>query len=172
MAISWKHTALTAGAVALLVALLAPASILAQQGRGWAGGHGCEMRRGPMGMALLLGQLDLTDAQRDQVRTVMQEHDAELQALMEKVDAARAAQHAAITATPVNEAEIRAKGADLAAAMTETAVLRARIHEQVSQILTPEQRAKAEELRAQRQKRMGERRERWHQRRQAGPPQQ
>lgn len=172
MASSLKKSALIASAVALIVVLLAPASILAQPGQGWLGGRGCDGRKGPMGMERLLGQLDLTDAQRDQVRAVMREHDSELEALVEKTRAAHRAQHAAITATPLDEAEIRARGADLAAALTDTAVLRARIHEQVAQILTPEQRAKAEQLRTERASRIEERHRRWQQRGQAAPPQQ
>jgi Spy/CpxP family protein refolding chaperone len=67
---------------------------------------------------------------------------------------------------------------EAAAIEAEAAVLRARVHEQIYQVLTPEQQQKAKTLQAERQKRRAERQERMKQRdeqrrqqRQAQPPQ-
>jgi protein CpxP len=117
-------------------------------------------------MAGMLGldQLGLSDQQRQQVRTVMEQHREELRALGEKVGAAHKAQHDAVMAVPFDEGQVRARANELAAVQADMAVLRARIHNEVFQVLTPEQQAKAEQLRAERTQRAAERRQRWSQR--------
>ncbi len=75
-------------------------------------------------------------------------------------------EHAAVTRIPVDENEVRARVTELAAVQADFAVLRARIHEQVYQVLTPEQQAKAKTLQAERQKRRSERMEQRKQERQ------
>jgi Spy/CpxP family protein refolding chaperone len=106
-----------------------------------------EERGGPMGwgsrFGIPLGRLGLTDAQREQVRAVMQSHGAELKALADRAFAAHEALHAAIAADPVDEGTIRARSGDVAAVQADEAVTRARIRAEVFQVLTPEQRAKA-----------------------------
>ena len=66
---------------------------------------------------------------------------------------------------PVDENEIRARVSEASAVEADFAILRARIHEQVYQVLTPEQQAKAKTLQAERQKRRSERAEQFKQRR-------
>jgi Spy/CpxP family protein refolding chaperone len=66
----------------------------------------------------------------------------------------------------MNEDQIRARAAEVAAAQTEMALLRARIHAALYQVLTPEQQSKAQQLRADRQKRFEERRQQREQLRQ------
>ena len=60
---------------------------------------------------------------------------------------------------PVDENEIRARVSEASAVEADFAVLRARVHEQVYQVLTPEQQAKAKTLQAERQKKRAERAE-------------
>jgi Spy/CpxP family protein refolding chaperone len=78
-----------------------------------------------------------------------------------------------------DEAAIRQQGEAVGAAIAEAAVLRSRIRAEVWAVLTPEQHAKAEQLRAERQARMQERQTRMQQRmqdrqnqRSAAPPDQ
>ena len=79
--------------------------------------------------------------------------------------AAHEARHQAVTRVPVDENEIRARVSEASAVEADFAILRARVHEQVYQVLTPEQQAKAKSLAAERQKRRAERVERFKQRR-------
>ena len=63
---------------------------------------------GPMGaIGIPLNRLDLTDAQRDQVKSVMDSHQAELRPLGEKAMTARRALERAVTADTVDEGAIR-----------------------------------------------------------------
>jgi protein CpxP len=129
-------------------------------GRRGPGGPG-----GPGGLGLPLRALDLSDAQREQVQTIMQGYRDEFQATGRKLAAARKAQHDAVTAVPANESLIRARVAEASAVETEAALLRAKVHGEVWAVLTPEQQAKATALKAEREKRMAEMRSRMEQRR-------
>lgn len=141
-------------------------------GLGPGGGPG--FGRGGLGGPLaMLRQLDLTETQRDQVRQVMEGQREAFRAIGERLAAAHKAQHAAVTAAPLDEQAVRAKSAELAEVMADAAVLRARVHSEVFAVLTPEQQAKAAELAAQREARRDQVRERVRQRiqqRRAAPP--
>jgi Spy/CpxP family protein refolding chaperone len=97
---------------------------------------------GPMG----LERLGLSDAQREQVRTIVQSHDDELKALNDRAFAAHQALEASVIADVVDEGAIRARSADVAAVEADLAVTRARIRSEVLPVLTPQQRALASEL--------------------------
>lgn len=161
---------LAATAVAV-TAVVGGASVFAQGGpdgfghRRFGGGFGGGFGRGG-GAGLPLFALNLTDEQRTQVKGVYEQHRAEMQKAGERVRAAFRAQHEAASALPVDENAIRAKSSELAAAQADAAIVRARIHTAVYQVLTPEQQQKAQELRTQRQERMNQRREQFEQRRQ------
>lgn len=120
-------------------------------GRMGPGGPGGPGRGGPM---MLLRGLDLTDAQKDQVKSLMQSHAEERKALGDRARAAHQALQAAITADSLDEALIRQRSADVAAVDADMAVAEARTHAEVWQILTPEQKAKAKEFQAKAQERM------------------
>jgi Spy/CpxP family protein refolding chaperone len=97
----------------------------------------------------------------------------ELRAVGERLAAARRAQQEAVTAATLDEGTVRAKTAELAEVMADAAVLHARLHSEVYAVLTPEQQAKAAELKAQRDARRTQMRERMRQRmeqRRAAPP--
>jgi protein CpxP len=112
---------------------------------------------GPFGpTALPLRELDLSDAQRDQVRTVMQSHEAAFKEIGDRSRQAHEALNAAITADALDESAIRARAADLAAVEADAAVLRARVHQEVFSLLTAEQQTKAKALQAEAQKKMKE----------------
>jgi protein CpxP len=153
---------IAAGVLALGVsALLVTATLAARQddtGGGWQPRFG-RMHRGSGGFGLALRQLDLTDAQREQVQSIFQQNRDEMRAAGEKLRAARRGLHDAASAGTVDEAAIRTAAETLANAEAEAAISRARVHAQVWQILTPEQQAKAKELRQQREQRRKERRQ-------------
>ena len=165
---------LAAGIGSLGVVAVLSASLLAQ-GPAGPGDRGERGRRGhgPMGMGrglegLPLRGLDLTDAQREQVRGIMTARQGDFKAVGERLRTAHEAQRQAVTRVPVDENEIRARVSEASAVEADFAILRARIHEQVYQVLTPEQQAKAKTLAAERQKRRAERVEQFKQRRQEG----
>jgi periplasmic protein CpxP/Spy len=111
-------------------------------------------------------QLGLTDAQREQVREVMQRHRSDMQEAGTRLREAHEAQRSAIETTPVNEGLVRSTGEALANAQTDMALVRARIHSEVWSLLTPEQQEKAKQLKSERAARMKQRVERRQQRRQ------
>jgi protein CpxP len=114
-------------------------------GPGRFGGPG-----GPMGMLPMLGrEINLTDAQRDQVKAIADSHKDEWKAIFDREQTAREALMNAIMADTINDALVRQKSAEVAAVEADAAVARAHVYAEVSQILTPEQKAKLKEMRAQ-----------------------
>jgi Spy/CpxP family protein refolding chaperone len=118
----------------------------------------------------LLRGLDLSEVQRDQVRTIMSTHREESRALQQRQQAAMRALQDATEGT--DEAAIRQQGEAVGAVIADAAVLRSKVRAEVWAVLTPEQQAKAEQLRAERKTRMAERQkqmqQRMEQRRQRG----
>jgi protein CpxP len=160
-------------AAAALVATVGAGAAVAQPG--WDGGrghHGRGMREGGVPFA----QLNLSDDQRQEIRRIMEQHRTERQAVSNKLREARKAQADAVNTIPVDESAIRARSAELATAETEAALLRARMHSEIYNVLTPDQQAKAKELRAAREQRRQEMRKqrqesrRNRQQRQSPPP--
>ncbi len=156
---------------AAVVAVLAAVPLIAGADGQWGPRHWGFMGGGFPG----LRALGLTDEQRQQIRAAMSAHREEFRAVAERTRAARQAQLAAIEQVPMNESQIRAASSELAAAEADAAVLRARVHEQVFSLLTPEQQTKANALAAERRQLRAQRQAEWKQRmdkhRQAPAPQ-
>ena len=117
---------------------------------------------------MILRALDLTEAQREQVKNVMQGHRADMEAIGKRLREAHRAQREAVETVPVNEGLIRSTAQALATAETDMAILQSRIHNEVWNLLTPEQQAKAKELKSQRENRSKQRRQLRRQPRQQG----
>jgi periplasmic protein CpxP/Spy len=112
-----------------------------------------------LGMLRRLGpRLNLTDAQRAQLKSIADTHKDEWKALSDRARAAREALNDAVLADPVDEGLIRAKAADVAAADADMAVASARARGEAWQILTPEQQAQAKQFQAEMKNRLKERR--------------
>ena len=79
--------------------------------------------------------------------------------------AARAALAEAVTADGVDEAEIRSRAARVGTLEGDAAVRRARLYAAVRNVLTPEQRERADEMQAESRERLEARRERMQERR-------
>jgi protein CpxP len=184
-ATTWTHMKLMAGTLALSLGLsLGLAGAAAAQpglgpdggghmgprgkGPGGPGGPGGRMA-GPLGGLLglhpdlPLAALNLTDAQREQVRTILQGHRDEGRALATRAQTALEALRKASEGT-VDEGAIGQQGQALGAVIAEAAVLRARVRSEVFAILTPEQQAEATKIQAERRTRMQERRAKVQQR--------
>ncbi len=120
-----------------------------------AGGRtACTHRRtvaglyGPMRLRAMAQQLGLSVAQKEQLRAVVQSHKNDWQALRKRAMEARQSLRQAITANAVDDAAIRRQSAQLASVQADIAVARAHVRAEMLKVLTPEQRAKAETLRA------------------------
>ena len=129
----------------------------------------------PGGQMMHLRALDLSDAQREQIRSIHEQNAEMTQAAVERVRVARQALEDAVTADVVNEGAIRVVASELGIAEGDAAVQRASVHAQVWQTLTLEQQVAAREAevemqqrRDQRRQRTGERRERRQERRPQG----
>ena len=117
--------------------------------------------RGGRAMALLppVRQLDLSDEQREQVRAAV---GASRDAAREGARAMRATRRdlaEAVTAEVMDEDRIRSLATDLGRLEGDAAVERARLYAAVWGLLTPEQQARAAEIRTERRERREERRE-------------
>jgi periplasmic protein CpxP/Spy len=102
-------------------------------------------------------RLGLTDRQKQQMKSVAQAHREERTSLRQRLAAARMALREATTATPIDEALVRQRRADLSAVRADAAVQRARVRSEMIQVLTPEQQSQLktfqDEMRHRRQRR-------------------
>lgn len=147
-------------------------TVLAAQGPGPGGprrggpGFGPGQGRGGPQAGLALRALDLTDAQREQVEQLMQQHRQQTRALVERAHAAEEAQRQAMEAPSFNEQQIRAAAQALAEVQTDLAVQQARLRSDIYALLTSEQQQRLQQMQAEREGREKERRTRMQQRRQ------
>lgn len=165
--------------VATVAALAAvPVSLaFAQAGPGGKWGHrgpGARVERGighdgfgrGFGMGVALGRLNLTDQQREAIKTIREGHKPEFEALRQRTRTAREAMHTAMKAEIVDENAVRAASGQLGDVRTEQAVLQARIRNEVWNVLTAEQKAEANALKLKAAERQTQRRQRMDDRRQ------
>jgi periplasmic protein CpxP/Spy len=136
-----KRVLIAAGLAAALIS--GGALALAQPPQG--PGPGPRMHGGPGGPGVGgprdfgLRGIELTDAQKEQVKSIRESHKAEFQAIGEKMRAAHDAFAQATQAETVDEASVRAKSTAVASAMADEAILRAKVRTEINAILTPEQ---------------------------------
>ena len=148
-------------AAGLLAVVAAAAVPLVAQGPPPGGGPMGPMGRGPGGPGMrgpggpggpgfvgIPPGIDLTEDQRQQVRSIMESHRDQMQQVGEKVRTAREGMQALIEADTLDESAIRAKAAEVAAAEADAAIMQAKVRAEVFQILTPEQLQKVKEFRA------------------------
>jgi periplasmic protein CpxP/Spy len=150
----------------LVVASLAWVGVILAQGQAPAAASPMGGGRGMvghmmMGRAMVLGrvarQLGLTDAQKQDIKAVIQGHKADFQALAQKAMPVHQQLRAAIQSN--DEAAIQNLSGELGQVAVDRAVLAARVHQEVFAKLTPDQRAKAaallQQFQARRQARLG-----------------
>ena len=136
-------------AVALLALVMCGAATLSyaqesnqNQGATAWGGH----RHGHMGY--LAKQLNLTDAQKAQIKTMIQAQRATLRPLMQQMAQNRLAMLNATASGAFDQAKVQAIATQQAQIMAQLAVQKASLHSQIyNQVLTAEQKAKADQLR-------------------------
>ena len=133
---------------AALTLSLGALPLLAQgPGRGGArmGGPGAPGPGGPMGVLPGLNRVDLTDAQREQIRAIL-EQEREAGAPGEKVRQAEEALHTAILADAPDAQAIDNAKAALNSAHAAELDRRVELMEKVAQVLTPAQRQELAQL--------------------------
>lgn len=149
---------------ALVAALIGGGAAVSAQGPGPRGPHG----HGPRGFGpragLALEGVDLTDAQRQQIRQLREQHRDQTRSLVDRIHKAHEAQRQALATMPFDEARIRAAMQELGEAQTELAVQNARLQSEIYALLTPQQQEQIQKRRAERQARMEQRRERMQER--------
>jgi Spy/CpxP family protein refolding chaperone len=113
-------------------------------GPGGRGGFGMG-RGGPGGpMGLGIDPRDLTDAQRDQVKAIRDNHAAEMKPLIERTQKARQALNNAVL---TSVGDIRGLAFEVGSAEGELAFQQAQIETEILGVLTPEQKQKMQERR-------------------------
>lgn len=106
-----------------------------------------------LGVRRLLAQLNLTDDQKTRIRTIFANHRDAFRALHEQLREKRVALREAARTEPFDEALVRSRAQEVANVQVEMMVARTRLVNEVTSVLTPEQKAKLDELREQRRQR-------------------
>jgi len=104
---------------------------------------------------MMLGRLDLTDSQKEQVKQILDSQQDQQKALREREAAARDALETVSTSGTFDEGAIRARAAELANVESDMAVERARIYNDVFQILSADQQTRLKALQAEMRDRAG-----------------
>ena len=116
------------------------------QGRGKFGHHhGWMLQR-------MTKELNLTEAQQAQIKTILQTQRVEIQPLMQQLHQNEQAQSAAITGA-FDETQARAFAGKQTQIMSDLIVEKERTKSEIYAVLTPDQRAKAQQLLQERQQR-------------------
>jgi Spy/CpxP family protein refolding chaperone len=121
------------------------------RGRGGPGGPGGVL--GPM----MLGRLDLTDAQKERVKGIVESHQAEMKTLGTKAMKAQRALEDAVVGDTFDEATVRMRAAEVGSVEADFTVARARVYSEVFQALTADQQKKLKDMRTEMRKSMDER---------------
>ncbi len=160
----WKHAVATAAAIVLFAGAYAGIAYAGQRGQGGPG-MGMGMRGpggpgGPMGefMGRMGEQLGITDAQKQQIKSIMDQNRDAVQPLMKAAGDAREALMDAATGG-ADQGTLQDKANALGAAEAQMALAHAKIQQQIfTQVLTPDQQQKALQLRDQMRQHMQQRR--------------
>jgi protein CpxP len=99
-------------------------------------------------------QLDLTDAQKTQIKEIMTKEKPTLKPLMLQLGQSRSQLRQLELNSTFDEAQARTIAAQQTQTMTELAVQRARVEAELIQVLTPDQKTKLTQLWQQREQRM------------------
>ena len=152
---------------AAMVALLAGgATAFAQapeQGprRGGPGAPGAFGRGGGPGLDLPLRELNLTDAQQQQVKAIRDRHRDESQQLGARLRTALEEQRKAVETEPVNDSLIRQATQQLSDVEADVAVAQAHVRSEVLAVLTADQKAQLQKMQADRQAKAAQGRQRF-----------
>jgi len=138
--------------------------------RGKRGMRGKRGKRGHRGMGRMFRNLDLTDAQKTQVQTIMKNNRESSKTMRQQMRANKQALRKATENGAFNQSEVQAianKQGNLHAQMI---VQKQKVKAEIFNVLTAEQKAKLAEQKAERAKKMQERKAKWAEKRKAKQP--
>jgi protein CpxP len=139
-----KKRTLWSTAAALVLAAAVAIPVVAQPPAGRGGGPGGPGGPGGRGGPLpMLRSLDLSDAQREQIRTITKQQREADNSPREKLGALQKQLHLAILADSQDTQKIDELKTAISAAAVEELTARIDVETRIAQVLTPEQRAKA-----------------------------
>jgi Spy/CpxP family protein refolding chaperone len=107
----------------------------------------CGKGKGHHGHHGLWKKLNLTDAQRNQVKAIMSEERPKIKPLVQQLKAGRDQLNSLRQSGPFDEAKVRSIAKGQTDTLIELIVAKERMKSRVYALLTPEQRTKAQELR-------------------------
>lgn len=122
-----------------------------------AEGRGRGMRGGGRMGGAFFRNLDLTDAQKAQMKSIRESHSQTVRPLMEQIRAKRQEIRQASEGGTFNEALVTQKLSEIAPLEAKLMGERSRLHQEMLSVLTAEQKAKLEQSREQRKSRWAER---------------
>ena len=115
--------------------------------RGGRGMFGPGGPGGPLAMLRIMGpELNLSDAQKQQIKNLAETHRDEWRALADRERTAHQALTAAIMADAIDEGLIRSKSAELAVVQTDVALAAARVRAEVWPLLNADQQARLKQM--------------------------
>jgi protein CpxP len=143
-------------AVAVPAAIAQTAGEGSKEGRRGKWGHRAG-RGGDRLMGRGFGQLDLTDAQKAQMKQIRESQRESLQPLKQELRAKKQEIRTATASGTFDEALVRQKLAEIAPIEAKLMAEQFRVHQEMLSVLTPEQRTKLDQMREQFKSRKGER---------------
>jgi Spy/CpxP family protein refolding chaperone len=115
-------------------------------------------------MAYMAKELNLTDAQKEQIKSIWQANRASSRPLMQQMQQNRLAMLTATSGGAFDQAKVTALATQQAQLMAQMTVQRESIQHQIyTQVLTPEQRTTADQMRQKQINRINERMQKWSQ---------
>lgn len=147
-----------------LILALTTTALLAGAGTTLARGHGPHQHRGAQ-MSHMLSSVDATDAQRAQIKTIMESNKTQAKADMKQVGETRRALRELDPMASNYNSEVARLADQLADATRQATIDKAAIRAQVAAVLTPEQRATLQAKRAERMQKREEHRQKRMERR-------
>lgn len=171
---------LTAAILSIVLVAMGAMFIFAQDGAGQQDGKRGGGKRGHFGKrgggghgGMMLRGLDLTDEQKTQIKAIRQTSRDTVKPLREQMKANRQKLAQLSESGTFDEAQVQAIAAQQGSISAQMIVERERVKSQIMGVLTPEQKAKAAEMKAQfqqkRQERMQKRMERRNAKKQQAP---
>ena len=131
--------------------------------------HGGEKHGGGRRMEKMAERLDLSDEQRAEMEKIHQSAGESMAPLHEKMKAGMKAEREALE-NGASEVELEKLAAETAKARVALMIHRRDVKQQVTAVLTEEQKAKLAEMKAERRAKMEERREKWQEKRWGDKP--
>lgn len=149
-------------AAVMALAVAVPFAIAQSKEAGGSKGRHAEAREGMRGGHRMGGaffrNLDLTDAQKAQMKQIRESHSQTLRPLMEQIRAKRQEIRQASQGGTFNEALVAQKLSEIAPLEAKLMGEQSRSHQEMLSVLTAEQKAKLEQLRDQQKSKWSERR--------------